>query len=87
MFRLCYVTRFGSRWEIFGNLRKSLGNLRQSSDFVGNLWRSLEVFGNLRQSSEAVGKSSEIEVLEMKNLMHFTEKKLAGLRVTNTPTV
>ena len=45
---------FGSRREIFGgNLWKSWGSLRQSS----------EVFRNLRQSSVAVGKSLEIQIL------------------------
>ena len=44
---------FGSRQEIFGNLREVIENLPRSS----------EVFGNLQQSSDVIGKSSEIQVL------------------------
>jgi len=33
-----------------------------------------EIFGDLWQSSEAIGKFSEIQVLEMTNLMDFTAK-------------
>ena len=46
----------------FGYLRKSSRNLGQSSEVVGHLRQSSEVFRNLWQSLEAVGKSLEIQV-------------------------
>ena len=70
------------RWKssyTFGYLRKSSGNLRQSSEVVGNLWRPLEVFRKLRQSSVGEGKSLEIWVLWRRKITHFAEKKLAGI--------
>ena len=63
---------FGSRWEIYGILWKSLGNPRHPSEVVGNLQRSLE----------GVSKSLEIQVLWRRKISCILlKKKLAGIHV------
>lgn len=60
---------FGSRREIFDNLRKS-------SETFGDLWKSSKNFGNLRKPSVYLRKS---RVYGDEKSRTFTEKKLAGI--------
>ena len=59
---------FGNRWPCF----KVVKNLSTSSVNFGRR----RIFDNLRKSSKIFGNSGSVE---MKNLPHFTEKKLAGI--------
>ena len=61
--------------KIFLHLRLSLEVVAKSSEVVGNLQQSLEVFQNCWQSSEAVGKSSEIQILWRRKISRILLKK------------
>ena len=47
----------------------------KSSEFIGNLRQSLEVFRKLWQSSEAISKSLEIQILRRRKISRILLKK------------